>query len=366
MNTYTSFKIHFYYFDILRFFAALSVLMGHARCEIFATYLSLHQDSQNLFTKFLFAILGCLTQEGMCLFFLMSGFLVGGPMLSRLSNTIRDDDCEKKCTEMALSFSKKRFIRIIFPLSIALLFAVIVKSIAHKDYSIWDAFLNLFGLQGILASDFGWVYWSLAYEIWFYVLLFSIVALFSNTYLRYLGFVLLLLTGFVFIKLPIGWFLMLLLGTLGYFVRNIRISKLGVVVSVLMAFIAFFIRSLATESHVIDFPLVGFINPQMIRWVTSVCLMVIMVKIWSIPPANVITSCLEKAGNKLASFTYSLYITHFTVLELFKACFGQFNQVDSYSISVYFLVCFFCLMFGYGFYWVVETKCGEWLRNKLM
>lgn len=76
-------KRYFYFFNAFRLMAALIVLTSHARCELFATYSMLEIESQNIFTKCLFALLS-FTPLAMSIFFILSGFLVGGPAIEKL------------------------------------------------------------------------------------------------------------------------------------------------------------------------------------------------------------------------------------------------------------------------------------------
>ena len=103
-------KEHFYYFNAFRLLAALIVLTCHARCEVFATYGSLHATSQSIFTQLFFTSLS-FTTVAMSVFFLLSGFLVGGPMMQRVFSL----NGREKAEMLLFRYLKTRLIRITPP-----------------------------------------------------------------------------------------------------------------------------------------------------------------------------------------------------------------------------------------------------------
>ena len=103
-------KEHFYYFNTFRLLAALVVLTSHARCEVFATYSSLHTASQSIFTQVFFTSLS-FTTVAMSIFFLLSGFLVGGPMMQRAFSL----NGREKSETLLSKYLKTRYIRITPP-----------------------------------------------------------------------------------------------------------------------------------------------------------------------------------------------------------------------------------------------------------
>lgn len=107
-------KRHFYFFNAFRLMAALIVLTSHARCELFATYSMLDTGSQNYFTKGLFAILS-FTPLAMSIFFILSGFLVGGPSIEKLWNRLASKKGIYENDVASYNFMINRAIRITPP-----------------------------------------------------------------------------------------------------------------------------------------------------------------------------------------------------------------------------------------------------------
>lgn len=357
-------RTHYYYLSAFRLLAALFVLIGHARCEVFATYTELNTESQTLFTQMFFAGIGW-TSEAMAIFFILSGFLVGGTQLQRLSLALKCQDAEKECKILFRVFAVGRFTRIILPLAFAILLAAMAKMIGGVDFSWWDALLNLFGLQGVLATDFGGVYWSIAYEVWFYVLIAGIISLFCGRNRMVIGFMLILLSAFVFIKLSSSWFFLFLLGIGLYFVKDLGFPRICLWIGIAGVVIVKMLGVLSIESHVFRFALHGQMNNGMLQFALAMSLGMIMTMFVSHAPVGVIAKSVEKIGNSWSVFTYGLYITHFTVLELFRHLFGQMHDVNGVTMLIFVLMCVLCSLFGYLFYWVIEFKLGDYIKKKL-
>lgn len=157
-------KQHLPWLDLIRFTAAFLVVICHVRCEMLQTYSMLQPDSQNIFTQMLYFATG-MGKAGVIIFFILSGFLVGGKNLSR---------------SLAGSISLKNYIidraiRIGVPLLCSLLLVCLVDYIQLQfeidntgmsygliaQHSIVEILGNIFGLQGVLVGDAGGVFWTL-------------------------------------------------------------------------------------------------------------------------------------------------------------------------------------------------------------
>ena len=74
---------HFFCLDLLRFLAALIVVIGHVKAATFVEFIDLIESDQSLIVAavFGFARLG---DEAVLFFFVLSGFLVGGRAIERM------------------------------------------------------------------------------------------------------------------------------------------------------------------------------------------------------------------------------------------------------------------------------------------
>lgn len=76
-------KNHFYWLDALRFIAAFMVLFSHTRNDFFLPWGELPSEQHNPIS-FVFYFLGRLGHEAVIVFFVLSGFLVGGRGFERI------------------------------------------------------------------------------------------------------------------------------------------------------------------------------------------------------------------------------------------------------------------------------------------
>lgn len=74
---------HYYWLDAIRFIAAFMVLFSHTRNDFFMAYGELPVEQQSFFS-FAFYLLGRLGHEAVVVFFVLSGFLVGGRGIERI------------------------------------------------------------------------------------------------------------------------------------------------------------------------------------------------------------------------------------------------------------------------------------------
>jgi len=147
--------------DWVRGIAALLVFATHLRDASFVAFGFLPADEQTVFNAVWFA-LSRLGHEAVLIFFVLSGFLVGGRELARFR--AGDFDVGR--------YAAARVARIGIVCIPAVLLAWAVTAYAGTRLSAPTILGNMVGLQSvavpIIEADIP--LWSLAYEIWFYVL----------------------------------------------------------------------------------------------------------------------------------------------------------------------------------------------------
>src|SRR5690348_8364135 len=153
---------HYEWLDLVRFVAALLVVAGHVRGTVFREYSALATDSRNLAVASFFA-LSRLGHEAVIVFFVLSGFLVGGRAFERIAQG----------RFAAGDYAIDRITRIWVPLIPALVLGTAIASGPAGPVE-WAG--NLLGLQHVLVEPLGGnaPLWSLAYEIWFYALVYAV------------------------------------------------------------------------------------------------------------------------------------------------------------------------------------------------
>lgn len=149
--------------NALRAIAAIFVMLGHVRGAYFVSYNDLIPESKNIF-NFLFFAITRLGHQFVIVFFVLSGFLVGGLSLNAQFKG-------------KLSI-KKYFIKRITRMWVVLIPTLIIGGLINyysgvtTNLSSSVFFGNLTFLQTIVVPVYGnnGPLWSLAYEFWYYML----------------------------------------------------------------------------------------------------------------------------------------------------------------------------------------------------
>ena len=156
---------HDLYLDWLRGLAALLVFLTHVRGGFFVKWSDLDASSQNFLNYFLFVVTR-LGREAVVVFFVLSGFLVGGQAIQELRNR-------------RYSLSKYLVARVsrLYTVVVPALFLTAVFDVLHgvwgsSTHGLRSFLINLFFLQDILGPVYGSnaPLWSLSFEWWFYVI----------------------------------------------------------------------------------------------------------------------------------------------------------------------------------------------------
>jgi len=154
----------------LRSLAALQVLATHLRGEF---YPSLRAVAEPALWYQLLAFLTGFGHLAVVIFFLLSGWLVGGSVLNKLEQP-------RLLASYAIDRVTRLWIVLIPGFLLTIVLATATGSVdphqvsyaAANEYSVTAFLGNLFGLQGMAVPRFGGNYslWSLANEIWYYAL----------------------------------------------------------------------------------------------------------------------------------------------------------------------------------------------------
>lgn len=335
-------KQHFYFFDFARVVAAILVLFVHARVEILTPFSLLPAESQTLLTKAFFAVCS-LGTDGVIVFFFLSGFLVGGRNLEKMM----------RGAGSAKQFAVNRMCRIFPPLILALLFSTAQKFITGDSVDGLNIIGNLLCLQGIVASPEMPVLWTIAYEMFFYLLILSLFLLRKHTTVMG-GILLLFLAGLGAIHLRIFFWFPIISGTLFYFCRE-RISgkKYLTWCAFILGLMALAGEKLSNDSSAVRV-LPDYVSYDAVIWLESLCWTVLLVSMSMKQPIGKIATSIESVGVKLSKYSYSLFLCHYPVLRLCRYAIGHSLDVNMMGIMAMLLVCLVCCMVALGFYHLSE------------
>jgi peptidoglycan/LPS O-acetylase OafA/YrhL len=343
---------HFYWLDWFRFAAAFEVMTAHVRGYNWTDYYSLPESNQTRLVS-LFYLATHLSQEAVILFFVLSGFLVGGKVLERVINRSFD----------ASAYAIDRITRIYVPLVPTIILSLIIGCwICGQPFSFLTLLGNVVGLQSFYFLPIGgnWPLWTLAYEILFYVLAGLIGVLLTNNNkvkvfcLFGIMFVFALFTG-----LQASFLFCWCLGALGYMLFAAKSVNRPLFISglLLAIFGVGFYQYISLHGNLFGSFLASGHPAELIF---SAGIAVMLPYFATLAPKASKIIALENLGSRLASFSYTLYLTHYLVLRLWYK-FGPERHplFDLNSFAWYFLECLSCFLFAFCLYVPFEAQTGR-------
>lgn len=313
-------KEDFLWLDWLRFIAATLVVAGHLKANLFAPWNSLEETSKTLSTAIFYAITR-LGTEGVTIFFVLSGFLVGGRLIERMKQGNLD----------LRRYAIDRFARIYVPLIPAIALTVGTAYYLKAPPTAWDITGNILSIQGVLASTlpFNGPLWSLTYEVWFYIGAGALTWLLVSRQLTAL--ILTFLTFAIFTVLESHLAFCWIAGALCYQSRASKKPRVEIMIlSAILACGMIILRQLASGGAMQS----SWSHPE----IEQVTLLVFafgfscfISQIVAVPAPNRGTlGRLYRAGKFLAAFSYTLYLVH---EPFFSLAFKDRNVVKNTSMD---------------------------------
>jgi peptidoglycan/LPS O-acetylase OafA/YrhL len=178
--------------------------------------------------------------ESVIIFFVMSGYLVGGSAVEKFKlNTF---DLKKYFVD--------RLTRLYTPVIPAMILAGLIKLIFNKNNnSLFDFIGDIFGLQGVLVDTYAGngPLWSLGYEIWFYVLAGALLGLayvknFGWDFIKYFSLVVISLC--IFTKLDCTYLFTWFIGALTYCHRDLISGDRVLIFGIALVFLEYLVVNL--------------------------------------------------------------------------------------------------------------------------
>jgi len=352
-------QMRYHWLDLVRFIAALMVVLVHARGHLFVDYGSLPVSDKTIGIAIFYALTR-LGEEAVIAFFVLSGFLVGGRSMVKM---VRGEFVPS-------SYAVDRIVRIMLPLAPALIYTAIVRLVVDGGFDGLGLIENLFSLQGVVAPVFGGnaPLWSLSYEVWFYILTFSI-GLFWSGESRYRALAIFVLVCFIFTRLDAAYLICWLIGGAAYFGISRSISRKVLLVAVPLTLYAVFSIQVARGS--VSIPTVKYFAYLQSREVSiillSVGLALIIRQLVVSEPVSAVARTIDRMGTQLAAPSYTLYLTHYPTLQLisYLGLVRQGKSISLSSVGVFLFSVFVCLAVSYILYLFFEKHTGavrRWLK----
>lgn len=357
-------KTRFYWLDAVRFLSAFIVLLNHGRNTFFFAYGDLPIDQQGIVAQLLY-FFSRLGHEAVLLFFVLSGFLVGGLGIERLRNG------SLNLTEYAID----RFARIFPPLLTALLFFLFTAWMLPGHYGTdftWGRVLgNLFCLQGICCKSLVSPFWTLSYEVWFYIL-FGLLGLLLGARkngAKIVAFFLFFAAFSVFfLGLKLHYLLIWMMGALAYIARP-KEKSVGVL---LLSILAFAVGTVCWEYSEPSRSVtqVSVFNRDLLELFIALSSCLIIQQLILCEPHNVVCRKVEQFFGQCAKFSYTLYLNHRIVFIWVVAVIGA-RQTFSLTLAdllKYCMILVVTIIVCWGLYFCAERRSPQlkrWLKLKL-
>jgi peptidoglycan/LPS O-acetylase OafA/YrhL len=342
---------HNQWLDWLRFAAAFVVLITHARDVIFVEFSLLAYESQNLLTATFYGMTR-LGTEAVIVFFVLSGFLVGGPAFERA----------KQGTFDLRQYTVDRAVRILVPLYPTIFLTLIVAILLKNEADIFLKTIgHLLSLQGafspLLHNNIP--LWSLTYEVWFYILCGSLAYFFLGRRVPLKGKVLcavaLSFAAVVFSQLKIVYLVIWFLGAAAYLYRPTIVHKKWILLGSLTVLGGVALRQFFKPSSFLDIGPDGLWYGEMVAELIvaiGACLVIANAFIDERQP-----NAFGTLGSFLASFSFSLYLIHHPILRLWPV--HDLSTISSFGLVNFCVIILICLVLALGYSRVFETSSAK-------
>lgn len=364
-------SLHSLLISMLRGLAAIEVAAAHLRAGFFPGLRTM--DNPALWYQAL-AFLTGFAHQAVVVFFLISGWLVGGSLLNKLG--------QPHAIKMYAIDRVTRLWTVLLPTFVLILATGIVSGTIDphtpdfsraNDYSATALIGNLFGLQTIVVPQFGGNFplWSLSNETWYYVmfpLLVLCVAAGSGTR-RVLAALALLTIG---ILLPFDMMLYFALWLLGAAFSRVRVECGTPLRALLLAVLAIGSVVFRLKGSNDDMVLASF--PQDLL-LSVLFLLFLSSTVNPLPADRRFVAPLRRLAVLLSDFSFTLYVVHIPVLGIMgyvgMTVFGrrQFAADSLADLGIYLGMLLAVLACAYGFYLLFEARTyavRRWMKNCLM
>ncbi len=359
-------SFHSILISLLRGLAAIEVAAAHVRAQTLPSLRSLHDP--NIWYQGLSFFTG-FAHQAVVVFFLLSGWLVGGSLLNKLKtpNVILFYFIDR-ITRLWIVLIPSFFATICFAMLQGTIDTAGFDHSPSNKYSALSFFGNLFGLQNIAVPEFGGNFplWSLSYETWYYVLFpLALMSFFGKKITTRIGALIVTLT--LATNLSIVLLLYLSIWILGAAFSRIKIDVSKQMRMILLAIF------LATSVY---FRLTGkndnFTNesfPQdLLLSFTFMLLLASQQRPVDFDSRTVRAS--KTIGKFFADFSFSLYVFHVPILGLLihfnKTIFGieGLSPDRPLHYAIYFSILMAIVSFSYLFYLFFEAHTYK-LRRRI-
>lgn len=360
-------KNKFVVLDFIRGFCAVLVCMSHLRAALLYDFNDL--IAPGIMHKVFYFITG-LGHQSVMIFFVLSGFFVGGSVLNAGKKFCLIHYSIARLTRLwtvlipalLLTFVIDIVLQFFYPSLLREGFQVGLNSWPSIGYStsISSFFGNLFFLQTILTPVFGsnGPLWSLSNEFWYYVIFpLLIISLSANVNFLFWRIISMVLVGAILYLLPgaiISAFIVWLMGVFAYVAYKRLIIRARPIA--LATALSFLVAALVnSKSAYLKMPL-NISSDYVIGF--SFAFTCVILVVWPISYQTVFGALLKRVSVWLSKISYSLYLSLFPFVVLLSASILNFVKIkpDFNGILLYFILLSLLIAIGFGFWFLFERN----------
>lgn len=298
--------------------------------------------------------------EPVVIFFVLSGMLVGGKVIERvLSGDFN-----------VPAYVLDRFSRIYIPLFPALILSGVVAWQGGNVIRMDELVGNIASLQSVVVAPFAGnaPLWSLSYEVWFYVVAGSAAAAISlRASTSFAAFLVLFWALLICAKLEAVLFYCWLLGALGFSLTKVRLPNYVLGCALFLTALGAVGSQLSMKSQSAVFDVAWLPSRATSVLAMSAGCAVLFAWLATTRVTSRLMSRIQALGTSLAAFSYTLYLTHYPVLQVWeKFSPERRTALDVWSFAVFFAKIGSCLFIGWLLYLPFERRTGkfrEWVRD---
>jgi peptidoglycan/LPS O-acetylase OafA/YrhL len=344
--------------SLLRGLAAFIVAAGHLRSEMYPGLRTV-ADPSLWFQGFAF-ITG-FGHQAVLVFFIISGWLVGGSLLNKIGQP-------GAVTNYAIDRATRLWTVLIPTFAVTLLFGLGTGALqpsgidfsAANEYSALSFAGNLFGLQRVALEDFGGNYalWSLANETWYYVM-FPLLVLLATSRRRMTRIASGAALALAAAILPVGIVVYFTIWLLGVAFSRVRIDcGIGARCAwlAMLGATSVYFRLTGTNDE---------FDPGTIG-MDLVCSLMFLVFLSSLQfkadPTSTLVQPLARTGKFFADFSFSLYVLHVPLIILLKHVadtrfgLGRLSPSEPLHFAVYLVMLGILIGGAYLSYMMFESQ----------
>lgn len=366
------------FLDMARWVAATIVFIGHLRNPLFFSFGNLEADERGIFVIIWYFVTGWFG-EAVILFFVLSGYLVGGIGAAKLNsgNFYLYQYSIDRISRLFVAFLPALFLTVILDYFGRAYFAdaglyshtqaMIVEKIntaSFESLATWPIFIgNFFMLQTFIVAPYGsnQPLWTISVEFWFYVV-FGILALFKlyrNWIIRLVGGGLL-----IAIFMILGGSLLYYIGMwmIGVFIACVSAKRFEKPILALILFIGVLLISRLFGSAISQFE----VGQELRSYVVAISFGYLLFSMRSIK--YWVLDRIAPFNKFMADFSFSLYLIHFPIMifilsvfystGVFDGIFTGYSPVDPEGLFIYFTITL--IVYCVSFIFSVLTEKQTW------